>query len=112
MRSMPEQERRFSFLPIMLLIVGLVVVAGVVLVFVPVVECEACVGIGKAAGVEWGRVEFKTDVQPKGGFWPWTCSYCSGRGVITLLRNHTEKPSSSKNRWIWEGIRKNRASTP
>ena len=39
-KAKPDPKHRSAFLPIMLLVVGLVVVAGVVVVFVPLVECE------------------------------------------------------------------------
>ena len=49
----PEPKRRSSFLSIMLLVVGLVIVAGVVLMFVPLLECRSCHGLGSYTHREW-----------------------------------------------------------
>ena len=68
---------------------------GLVLAFVPLVECDTCFGVGAAKRNEWDRLSgrpfspvFSGDI--------WTCDYCSGRGVITLLRRQTEEPGINK----------------
>ena len=43
---MTEKKSRSAFLPIMLLVVGSVVCAGVVLAFVPMATCTICYGLG------------------------------------------------------------------
>ena len=42
----PDPKPRSAFMPIMLIVVGLVIAVGVVVRYVPFFKCEACVGLG------------------------------------------------------------------
>lgn len=88
----PDPKTRSSFLPIMLLVVGLVVCAGLVAWFAPLVECEACLGLRSFNFQEW-----KAILAPTGGcrFVPggqWKCEWCEEAGRTTLWRRLIEKP--------------------
>ena len=110
---MTEKKPRSSFLPIMLLIVGVVVVAGVVVAFVPLIDCEGCLGVGSATAAEWeGVLGVAEDDGISMG--PITCDVCSGGGSTTLLVTIAEEPDAvmSSFLFVWEEIRRNRQSTP
>ena len=61
----PTPKPRSAFLPVLLIVVGLVIVAGVVVAFVPLVECDVCVGLGN---VTHGGVLSPPDQAP---VYPW-----------------------------------------
>ena len=83
---MPDPKERSAFLPIMLLVVGLVVIAGVVLAFVLTVDCEACEGLGTLDYDAWGGRRWS---EPQ---IVWACYWCQGKGSITLYRMLIENP--------------------
>ena len=86
---MTDPKPRSSFLPILLLIVGLVVCAGVgVAVFVPMVECEECSGIGKVTAKDAVLLESVTGAQPSGS----PCTWCKGPGRTSLRKYVFEDP--------------------
>ncbi len=96
----------------MLLVVGLVICGGVVLVFVPWVECDTCFGVGAATRNEWDSLSGQPFSPIYSGD-TWTCGYCSGRGVITLFRRQTEEPGIDKFfKDELKQIVRNRQSTP
>ena len=55
----PTPKPRSAFLPVMLVVVGLAIVAGVVLVFVPMVECEVCLGAQNVTFHEYTTVQLE-----------------------------------------------------
>ena len=70
----------------MLLMVGLVVVAGVVLAIVPLVECEVCAGVATLTYEDyqilaqmWDLPGPYADVQ----YFGWRCDWCQGIGETT-----------------------------
>ena len=81
---MTTPKPRSAFIPIMLLIVGVVICAGVVLAFVPLVECDICLGMGS----------FTESPPDFNGWYAWTCDWCSERGVLTLFRKLTGNPDT------------------
>ena len=83
---MTDPKPRSSFLPIMLLVVGLVIVAGVVLVFVPLVECEACAGVGTLTTDEWNALESSIKLNRDSGELAYSCEWCTGTDRTTLWR--------------------------
>ena len=87
----PDPKPRSAFLPIMLLVVGLLLVAGVVLVaFVPLKECEWCSGIGIVTLSERSRVseELYPYAVPNTGRTEddlaWRCAHCQSVGRMTF----------------------------
>ena len=75
----------------MLLIVGLVVCAGGVLVFVPLVECEACVGVGTLSFQELERLSTIHPVIAILESYE-ECGWCEMTGTTTGLRGTTCEP--------------------
>ena len=97
---MAESKPRSAFLPILLLIVGVVVCAGVVLAFVPMVECECCEGLGTLSQEE---CFFLIDSTETGFFLSHgafdlafaagvPCKWCGGGGNTSALRTLMEEP--------------------
>ena len=83
---MTDPKKRSLFLPIMLIVVGLMVVAGVVFVFVPMVKCGYCNGLGylteeENAGILGGSSWELDDVDK------WECEYCLASGMVNLRQN-------------------------
>ena len=84
---MTDPKPRSAFLPIMLLIVALVICAGVVVAFVPLVECDPCYGLGSVSLDDLQAYEDSTGSGGEGvpryreG---WSCRFCSGSGRVTL----------------------------
>ena len=56
---MTTAKPRSSFLPILLLIVGVVICAGAVLLFKPMVECEVCLGAQNVTFHEYTIVQLE-----------------------------------------------------
>ena len=83
---MTNPKPRSSFLPIMLLIVGLVVCAAVVVAFVPMVECENCLGLGHITQEE---LQGQTNKHVLGE-WKW--EWCEEAGRTTFWRKLFEDP--------------------
>ena len=122
---MPTPKPRSAFLPIMLIIVGLVVCAGVV-ASVPLVECGVCLGVGGFTRGEFvtliyqdrdvpievmgihltqARIDEKISV----------CDWFAEKGRISLFRKWVMKKTNPGWRDYVETdrrIRENRQSTP
>ena len=107
-----------------MLIVGMVVIAGVV-VFVPLVECNGCLGMGS-----WTVKEFNEIYAPEGNE-PgdlsvaqlneimWSCRWCNGQGRISVSKRMFEEipPDfdpfySDSNYEAIREVQRNRSSTP
>ena len=89
---MTESKPRFSFLPVMLLLVGMVLCAVVVVAFVPLVQCGYCKGEGfldpdRFPGIS---LPYKCEV----------CSACEATGRRTLYARWF-KPDGSRN---WDNV--------
>ena len=84
---MPNPKPRSYFLPIMLIVVGFVICAGLVLVFVPTVQCNVCAGIGT---YREDLPNFSSGLGLSSQI-ERTCIWCSGRGSIRLLQRMTGK---------------------
>ena len=111
---MTDPKPRSSFLPILLIVVCLVIVAGVVLAFVPLVECEGCIGIGAITTRDQTEevAEDGSDISASREVF-WTCEVCSGKGSVTMLRSLKKfPPLLSFERLHFERIKKNRQATP
>ena len=127
---MTDPKHRSAFLPIMLLVVGLVICLGIVLMFVPLVECGFCMGLGNFTYLE--DLESKTGPGEGNGIiqrmdrvnalledTSYTCERCLGRTKTSLYQNWRKHPMKQKI-WIdpdltrskWEKIRSLRQSTP
>ena len=95
----PTPKPRSAFLPILLLMVGLAICAGVGLAFVPLVECEACLGMGvvdheeliKVVENRWGSAYALSGFnnRPQSELFP--CEWCAMSGRTTALRKLTEE---------------------
>ena len=70
---MPEAKTRSAFLPIMLLVGCFVVIAGLVLAFVPMVECYMCNGTGENE-FHYGRQDSNFPM----------CRLCTASGRISV----------------------------
>ena len=110
---MPDKPGRSAFLPLLFIIVGLVVCAGVVLVFVPMVECNVCLGGGTCTVKEYlldyaereGFVydEIKEpDVNEEMALW--YCRWCSGKSKIPLFQRWGMEIPVSDRSWEIEQI--------
>ena len=88
----PAPKPRSSFVPVMLIVVGLVVCAGVVVVaFVPLVECGGCMGIGSLS-----KGDFEHMFPNPGPFYTedsWECEWCEAEGRTTLWRKVADEPT-------------------
>ena len=87
---MAESKPRSAFLPILLLLVVLVVIFVGVVMFVPLVECEGCTGIGALSIHELALVagsKFNSYNESA----PLACSWCSGSGKWTLFSREFEE---------------------
>ena len=101
----------------MLILVGVVICAGVVLVFVPMVECEACGGLGTLSREEVPALfETRTWRIYYATYWP--CNWCKGSGETTALRkvledlpNHLDLRKEF-GEYALRHIQDNRKSTP
>ena len=89
---MPEPKTRSSFLPFLFIIVAVVICAGVVVVFTPLVECDVCLGVGTVTVKEgYALAEDQHKESPDLGddmeriFW--RCKWCTGTSRISLSRN-------------------------
>ena len=93
---MTTPKPRSAFLPVMLIVVGLVIVAGVVVFYVPVMECEACFGAGIISEEE--EIEALVLMRNERSYIeslvtePWQCMWCMETGKTTVLRKYTEDP--------------------
>ena len=86
---MTEKKSRSAFVPILLLVVGVVVCAGVALPFAPIVECVDCQGLGflffKELDVESEKnAEELADLRT--GSPDLICVNCSASGKISAIR--------------------------
>ena len=95
-RAMPDPKPRSSYLPMLLIIVGLVVCAGVVLAIVPVMECKACNGLGYVTMGELrdygdpktaAAVEDSFDEDDMDRILAGQCSYCADSGHLSFYEN-------------------------
>ena len=91
---MTEKKSSSAFLPILLLVVGVVIVAGVVFWFVPLVKCDYCLGVGMLTHREIPLIQeddymyrtFPPDRDPDLDKIFWKCDWCSGKTRIALAR--------------------------
>ena len=87
----PTPKTRSAFLPIMLVVMGLVIVAGAVVAFVPLVECNGCFGAGYISWSEFEQlfpnIGIQIVLEPA-----WSCVWCVSTGQITVWRKVTENP--------------------
>ena len=93
---MIEPKRRSALLPMMLIVVVVIAVAGVVVAFVPIVECDMCLGVGTMSGKDSSmlvhdmvNLRFDESNLPPAGNWnkiEWSCPWCSGNSKITPFR--------------------------
>ena len=120
---MTEKKPRSSFLPVLFLVV---VATVLVLAFVPMVECDVCIGVGQWTGREFGTASHDVDTIPYYGV-PANydpdepeppCPWCKGKARIPVYKKSVmEKPEDIKamqadNAWIFQRIVKNRHSIP
>ena len=82
---------RSAFLPILLLIVGVVVCVGLVLAFVPLMECESCAGVVTLSLEEWNSLNPTMLVIGKYGP-AYACDWCERTGTTSLLRKVFQEP--------------------
>ena len=95
--AMPDPKSRSSFMPIMLLVVGLVVVAGVVVACVPMVECNVCWGVLRltvyeVVSLDPVHVRAALEDLPREY---WVCRWCSGEGKVNAITRLFKEPSPS-----------------
>ena len=109
----PDRKPRSSFLPILLLVVVLVIVAGIVVVFVPMVECGGCVGVGTLSAQEIHGEESARVHRDLPCFW------CKGTGKETAWQNVTAEYHTNFDSFVnyygeayLRDVLKNRKSTP
>ena len=96
---MIEPKPHSSFLPIMLLMVGLVVVAGVVLAIVPLVECEACAGVATLTYEDCQILEQMWDLPGPYAdvlYFVRRCDWCQGQGETTLWLKASLDPTEDE----------------
>ena len=96
---MTNPKPRSYFLPIMLLVVGLVICVGVVLVFMPVVECHNCFGLGTLTAEDLAAYlvpKFQVDGNRITISQGYTCEVCLGKGKLPLYQKWvSEQPFRS-----------------
>jgi len=113
--SKPDPKPRSAFMPILLIVVGLVICAGVVVAFVPLVDCEGCVGVGTATAAEWHAVVgWDEEDEPYSGPDIFLCGACFNTGSATLHVKLSREPDGHVGEYVevWEEIKQNRQSTP
>lgn len=76
METMPHREAKSAFLSLLFILVGLVISAGIVLAFVPLVECFVCTGNP--------RYQVPPARSENSPFIELTCGFCEGRGRVSL----------------------------
>ena len=92
-QSKPDPKPRSAFLPVMLILVGLVICAGVVFTFVPIATCPQC---PKQINEETPRYVFPDEVKD-GDPVPFAyCLLCRDRGEIPLAILWTMKPKDTQ----------------
>ena len=114
---MTAPKPRSAFLPIMLLVLGLVFL-GVLLVRVPLVDCVVCQGLGTVTKADIKIVNNRRDrLTADDNEVFLNCWYCLQTGRITLVKRVLEKPSAHNDLNIFEKefyrqIKRNRQSIP
>ena len=89
---MTDPKMRSSFLPVLLIVAGLLVCGIMVLALVPLVECIGCSGLGylteqdRAALDDDNPRESVSDSHSKGDSLSWECEYCTASGKITAIQ--------------------------
>ena len=79
----PDSKPRSAFLPILLLVVGFVICAGMT-VFVPLVDCDVCLGVGSLSGYEFTILNPTTPLDDARNLWSIICEWCDETGKTTL----------------------------
>ena len=91
----PDPKPRLSINRIPLLILCLVGIAGVVLVFVPMIECNFCQGVGQytyresfESYAQWQNMDQNEMVGPNPDLEHifWRCKWCSGVSKVSPFR--------------------------
>ena len=119
--SNPVPKHRSAFVKVMLIAVGLVIVAGVVFVFVPLVECNACFGVGALADQEYqqciretspeSEIDVATELEFELTQGPFHCSWCSQAGVVSAYHRWVDYyPQSGDRGYEFKRVRAWRAS--
>ena len=101
----PDPKPRSAFMPILLLVVGLVIVAGVVLVYVPIFTCDQCAGLRMMTYAEIieARVpsisdyyfdQFRYSSATRDDI-AWACGWCHKTGKLKLYMWLTSKDPDS-----------------
>ena len=82
----PDSKPRSAFLPIMLIVVTCV---GLVVAFVPLVECDNCLGAGNLTAKEqdylYGRCDTPPASTPDDILNGTQCHKCKSKGIIAIM---------------------------
>ena len=108
---MTTPRTRSSFVPMLLIGVGALVCVGLVAMYVPIMECDVCMGlvlVTNAEGWEGWPSEMHPDFEPNGTYW--ACDRCDEKGKITLSRRlfdrhpsvHADQASNLFLGWVKE----------
>ena len=99
---MTEKKPRSAFLPILLILVGVVVCAGVVLAFVPISKCDVCLGVGKILNHEVDLFSRSNSDESRDSV-VFRCNRCSSVGRIGLYLKWFEwRPLEDGIYYSWE----------
>ena len=83
---MTRSKTRSNFLPTILIVVAVVICAGVVMAFLPIMDCTACLGVGTITVEEmWVIYQMKPDLTPPNTAYQ-TCANCDGVGKVSLSK--------------------------
>ncbi len=100
---MRETKERSLFIPLVLLVLGLLVSAGLVMTLLPLVECAGCLGAAEITESDLdvlfvGGVRFLLpEYRPEPSFVYAVCFECDGRGRSTLFRRIRSNGVSADN---------------
>ena len=122
----PDPKPHSAFMPVMLLIVGLLVVAAAAVAFEPLFECRGCRGLGKLTyrDATDGGLTLSDHLRKKAVEDPdepmWICEWCLGIGKLSafyLLSNNFPATTymdatAPGNDELRDRVLQNRKSTP